>query len=102
MKTLEGKVAFVTGGASGLGLAMVRAFLRAGMKVCAADIEAAALARVRAEFAGNNAFIALKLDVTDRSAMALAADDTERAFGKVHVLCNNAGVVVNGRIDSLN
>ena len=102
MKTLEGKVAFVTGGASGLGLAMVRAFLRAGMKVCAADIEDAALARVRAEFAGNNAFIALKLDVTDRSAMALAADDTERAFGKVHVLCNNAGVVVNGRIDSLN
>lgn len=102
MKTLEGKVAFVTGGASGLGLAMVRAFLRAGMKVCAADIEDVALARVRAEFAGNNAFIALKLDVTNRSAMALAADDTERAFGKVHVLCNNAGVVVNGRIDSLN
>ena len=96
MKQVEGKVAFVTGGASGLGLAMVRSFLRAGMKVVAADIEDAALARVREEFAGNNAFLALKLDVTDRDAMARAADETERAFGKVHVVCNNAGVVAGG------
>ena len=101
MKQVEGKVAFVTGGASGLGLAMVRSFLRAGMKVVAADVEDAALARVRAEFAGNNSFMAIKLDVTDRVAMARAADETERAFGNVHVLCNNAGVVVNGRIDQL-
>ncbi len=101
MKQVEGKVAFVTGGASGLGLAMVRSFLRAGMKVVAADVEDAALARVREEFSGNNAFMAIKLDVTDRAAMARAADETERAFGNVHVLCNNAGVVVNGRIDNL-
>ncbi len=101
MRQVEGKVAFVTGGASGLGLAMVRSFLRAGMKVVAADVEDAALVRVREEFAGNNAFMAIKLDVTDRAAMARAADQTERAFGNVHVLCNNAGVVVNGRIDSL-
>ena len=100
MKVVEGKVAFVTGGASGLGLAMVRSFLRAGMKVVAADVEDAALARVREEFAGNNTLMAIKLDVTDRDAMARAADETERAFGKVHVLCNNAGVVVNGRIDN--
>ena len=100
MKTLKRKVAFVTGGASGVGLAMVRSFLRAGMKVVAADVEAAALARLRTEFAGNNAFLALQLDVTDRAAMAAAADATERAFGKVHVLCNNAGVAVFGRIDT--
>ena len=99
MQQVEGKVAFVTGGASGLGLAMVRSFLRAGMKVVAADIEDAALARVREEFAGSNAFLALKLDVTDRDAMARAADETERAFGKVHVVCNNAGVVAGGRAD---
>ncbi len=101
MKELEGKVAFVTGGASGMGLAMVRSFLRAGMKVVAADIEDAALALVRAEFGGNNAFMALKVDVTDRDAMAHAADETERAFGKVHVVCNNAGVAVAGSIDSM-
>lgn len=100
MKNLDGKVAFVTGGASGMGLAMVRSFLAAGMKVVAADVEDAALAKVRAEFSGSNAFMAIKLDVTDRAAMARAADDTERAFGKVHVLCNNAGVVVSGRVDA--
>ncbi len=99
MKDVAGKVAFVTGGASGLGLAMVRSFLRAGMKVVAADIEDAALARVREEFAGENGLLALKLDVTDRDAMARAADETERAFGKVHVVCNNAGVVAGGRAD---
>jgi NADP-dependent 3-hydroxy acid dehydrogenase YdfG len=101
MKDLEGKVAFVTGGASGMGLAMVRSFLRAGMKVVAADVEEDALARVRAEFAGHNGFLALRVDVTDRDAMARAADETERAFGKVHVVCNNAGVAVAGRIDSM-
>ena len=101
MKDLEGKVAFVTGGASGMGLAMVRSFLRAGMKVVAADVEEQALARVREEFAGHNGFMALRVDVTDREAMVRAADETERAFGKVHVLCNNAGVAVAGRIDTM-
>ncbi len=80
MKDLEGKVAFVTGGASGMGLAMVRSFLRAGMKVVAADVEENALARVREEFAGHNGFMALRVDVTDREAMARAADETERAY----------------------
>lgn len=101
MNNLEGKVAFVTGGASGLGLAMVRSFLRAGMKVVAADIEDLALQRCKTEFAGNNALLCLQLDVTNRSAMAQAADDSERAFGKVHVLCNNAGVSVMARVDQL-
>ena len=101
MKDLEGKVAFVTGGASGMGLAMVRSFLRAGMKVVAADVEENALARVREEFAGHNGFMALRVDVTDREAMARAADETERAFGKVHVVCNNAGVAVAGRIETM-
>jgi NAD(P)-dependent dehydrogenase (short-subunit alcohol dehydrogenase family) len=101
MKHLAGKVAFVTGGAGGIGLAMVRSFLRAGMKVAAADVEDAALIRVREEFAGNNCLLALKLDVTDRSEMARAADETEHTFGKVHVLCNNAGVLKLARSDAL-
>ena len=101
MKDVEGKVAFITGGASGMGLAMARSFAKAGMKVVVVDVEDAALARVRSEFAGSNAFLALKVDVTDRAAMAAAADATERAFGKVHVVCNNAGVAVGGTIDQM-
>ena len=101
MKDVEGKVAFITGGASGMGLAMARSFAKAGMKVVVADVEDGALERVRKEFAGSNAFLALKVDVTDRAAMAAAADETERAFGKVHVVCNNAGVAVGGPIDQM-
>jgi NAD(P)-dependent dehydrogenase (short-subunit alcohol dehydrogenase family) len=102
MKDLAGKVAFVTGGASGMGLAMVRAFAAAGMKVAVADIEQKALDAVAAEFAHSNAdIITLCVDVTDRAAMARAADATETAFGKVHVVCNNAGVAVGGSIETM-
>ncbi|MBX3706163.1 MAG: SDR family NAD(P)-dependent oxidoreductase [Pseudomonadales bacterium] len=102
MKDLAGKVAFVTGGASGMGLAMVRAFAAAGMKVVVADIEQQALDAVRDEFAGSNAeILTVRLDVTDRDAMARAADAAESAFGRVHVLCNNAGVAVGGTIDTM-
>lgn len=99
MKDVAGKVAFVTGGASGLGLAMARSFTGAGMKVAIADIEDAALEAARASFAESNAeVIALKVDVTDRDAMAAAREETLRAFGKVHVVCNNAGVALNGNV----
>jgi NADP-dependent 3-hydroxy acid dehydrogenase YdfG len=100
MKDIAGKVAFVTGGASGIGLAMARSFSAAGMKVAITDIEQAALDRVKDEFAQSNPeVIQLKVDVTDRDAMEQAARDTEAAFGKVHVVCNNAGVAVGGRVD---
>jgi len=102
MKEVTGKVAFVTGGASGMGLAMVRTFAAAGMKVAVADIERQALERVAEEFAGSNGtVITLPLDVTDRAAMEQAADATEEAFGKVHVVCNNAGVAVGGNVDTM-
>ena len=102
MREVRGKTAFVTGGASGMGLAMARAFTKAGMKVVVADIEQAALDAVQAEFeAANIEFLNLRLDVTDRAAVEDAAAQAEARFGKVHVLCNNAGVAVGGPIDRM-
>ena len=102
MRDVAGEVAFVTGGASGIGLAMARSFSAAGMKVVIADIEEQALAQAAASFAPSNAeVIALRVDVTDRDAMARAADETERAFGGVHVVCNNAGVGITGPMEKM-
>jgi NAD(P)-dependent dehydrogenase (short-subunit alcohol dehydrogenase family) len=93
MRPLSGKTAFVTGGASGIGFAMCESFLRRGMSVVVADIRQDHLDAARAAL-GDAASRArfLRVDVTDRKAMAAAAQETERAFGKVHLLCNNAGV----------
>lgn len=102
MRDVTGKVAFITGGASGMGLAMARSFAAAGMKVAIADVEQDALDRVKAEFDASNAeVITLQVDVTDRAAMEAAADATEAAFDKVHVLVNNAGVAVGGSLDQM-
>ena len=69
--------------------------------VVIADVEEAALAAVRAEFEASNAeFLDLQVDVTDRDAMARAADASEERFGKVHVVCNNAGVAASGTVDT--
>ena len=101
MRELTGKVAFVTGGASGIGLAMVRSFVAAGMRVVIADIEQTALDEAANEFSENAEVITLRLDVTDREAMETAARTTEQAFGKVHLVCNNAGVALDGSVDTL-
>lgn len=102
MKDVAGKVAFITGGASGMGLAMARSFSAAGMKIVVADVQKDALERVRAEFGRSNAgVLTLAVDVTDRAAMEAAARETEKAFGKVHVVCNNAGVAVGGTLDAM-
>lgn len=93
---VEGKVAFVTGGASGIGLGIARAFARAGMNVMIADIREDHLKSALSTFSDNKRVRGLKLDVTDRPAMARAVEETLRAFGKIHVLCNNAGVGLAG------
>ncbi|MCX7677425.1 MAG: SDR family NAD(P)-dependent oxidoreductase [Alteraurantiacibacter sp.] len=92
MEQLEGRVAFITGGASGIGLGMAKAFLAEGMKVSLADWNDAHIARAKSELAGNNAVHFVKANVADRANLKAAVDETLEVFGKIHVLCNNAGV----------
>jgi len=99
MRDLKGKTAFITGGASGLGLAMAHAFGDAGMNVMLADIEEAPLAAAVAELEERQIKAAgVICDVADRAAVEAAAAETVRVFGKVHLVCNNAGVGAGGRI----
>jgi len=100
MKDLAGKVAFVTGGASGIGLAMAQCFAREGTRVVLADIEVGALEKAEADLRASGAeVIGLKCDVSDPASVANAAERAIEAFGKVHILCNNAGVAPSGAID---
>jgi NAD(P)-dependent dehydrogenase (short-subunit alcohol dehydrogenase family) len=92
MEQLTGKVAFITGGASGIGLGMARAFLEEGMKVSLADWNDEHIAKAREQLAGNNAVHFVKTNVAERDSLRNAAQETLDAFGKIHVLCNNAGV----------
>ena len=96
MQNLSGKTAFVTGGASGIGLGIAKALLGAGMNVVIADIRDDHLQAAQAELGSPERVLALRLDVTDRADFARAADAAEVRFGKLHVLCNNAGVAVVG------
>jgi NAD(P)-dependent dehydrogenase (short-subunit alcohol dehydrogenase family) len=99
MKNLQDKVAFITGGASGIGLGIAGAFVAAGMKVVLADRRQDHIDSALTHFKQRKQSAqvhAIQLDVTDRGAMAAAADETERVFGKVHVLVNNAGVGIQG------
>ncbi len=95
MKKVADKTAFVTGGASGIGLGMAKVFAWAGMNVAAADIRedhiAAAHAMIADEGLADRVRF-LRLDVTDRAAFGEAAAQAEAMFGKLHVLCNNAGI----------
>lgn len=96
MQNIEGKTAFVTGGASGIGLGIAKALLGAGMNVVIADIRYDHLDAAAAELGAPERVLAVKLDVTDRVDFTAAADAAEARFGKIHILCNNAGVAVVG------
>lgn len=97
MNNLEGKVAFITGGASGIGLGMAKVFRSASMKVIIADIRQDHLEDAMKSFDGNTANIhSIQLDVTDRNAFENAAQEAECVFGRVHILCNNAGIYLYG------
>lgn len=97
MKDFAGKVAFITGGASGAGLGYAQIFSEAGMKVVIADARQDHLDEAMAYFKDKNADVhAIKLDVTDRAAFAAAADETEKVYGVPDLLILNAGVNVFG------
>lgn len=103
MKNVEGKVAFITGGASGMGLGMARAFAKAGMKVMIADIEAEPAQRAVDELKGKGLDAAsVQVDVRKLESVQAAADQTIKTFGKVHVISNNAGVAVGGYSETCN
>jgi NAD(P)-dependent dehydrogenase (short-subunit alcohol dehydrogenase family) len=89
----QDRVAVVTGGASGIGLGMVRAFAKRGMKLVIADLDEAALSRAVEEVtAGGGSAVGQLCDVADRDAVQALADKAIATYGKVNVLCNNAGV----------
>jgi NAD(P)-dependent dehydrogenase (short-subunit alcohol dehydrogenase family) len=93
MNQLQGRVAVITGGASGIGLAMAQRFARDGMKLVLADIETAPLQRALAGLQAQGAqVVAVTVDVADASSVDRLADAAYGSFGAVHVLCNNAGV----------
>jgi NAD(P)-dependent dehydrogenase (short-subunit alcohol dehydrogenase family) len=93
MDDFQGRVAFVTGAASGIGLGIAAALARAGARVALADKRGEKVAAAAAALAKQGATtLAVELDVTDRAAWARAADRVERELGQVSILCSNAGV----------
>ena len=102
MRDLAGKTAFVTGGASGIGLALGGAFAEAGMKVMLADIEADALAAAVESLRDFGPDVrGVSCDVADSVSVERAAEAAYAAFGNVHVVCNNAGVAAGSGIDNI-
>jgi NAD(P)-dependent dehydrogenase (short-subunit alcohol dehydrogenase family) len=100
MRELQGKVAFITGGASGVGFALARALGRANMRVMVADIEPAAIDSAVAELKNQGIEAhGIECDVSDRAAVQRAAADALSTFGKVHVVGCIAGVACGGPIE---
>jgi NAD(P)-dependent dehydrogenase (short-subunit alcohol dehydrogenase family) len=92
MEQFKDKVALVTGAASGIGLGIAGACLRAGMKVVITDVRKAALDAAAAALAAQGKVVPLVLDVTDRQQWAACAARVASQLGDVDLLCSNAGV----------
>lgn len=99
MKQFSGRVAVITGAASGLGRAMAERFAGEGMKIVLADINAADLARAEAEMrAGGAQVIGVRSDVSKAADVEALAARTIATFGAVHLVVNNAGVSPLGKV----
>jgi NAD(P)-dependent dehydrogenase (short-subunit alcohol dehydrogenase family) len=98
MQNFEGKSAFITGGASGIGFGMAQALRGEGMNVVIADISEANMADARSQVGDDDRVVFLTVDVTDRASVADAAIAATAAFGDLHVLCNNAGIAGGGAV----
>ena len=99
IKDFTGKTAFITGGASGIGLGIAKVLAERGARVVIADLRADHIDTALASFAGgarSNAVSALQLDVTSREAYAEAAAQMQAEFGGIDILVNNAGVALEG------
>jgi len=92
MKDFSGKVAVVTGGASGIGRSLVKELLAAGAKVVIADVEQKALDRVLDEFAAAGEVMGVVTDVSNPESVNALADKVFDTHGACHLLFNNAGV----------
>ncbi len=97
MIDLKGKVAVVTGGASGIGRALAERFAEEGMKIVLADVEGPVLEKAEAEMKADGAdILAVQTDVSKSADLDALAEKTLSAYSKVDILCNNAGVSVGG------
>lgn len=101
MEQLDGRVAVVTGGASGIGRALARRFVADGMRVVLADVEVEPLAETVAELqAGGAAAVGVETDVAVAAEVEAVRDRALAEFGAVHVVCNNAGVGGGSMVDA--
>lgn len=95
---LQGKLALVTGGGSGIGEGIARAMAVEGAQVIVADVNRGGAERVAAEIGGDTAYYAL--DVADRGACDALAAEVVRDIGPISILVNNAGIIRRGTIES--
>jgi len=99
MQDMKGKTAFITGAAGGIGLGIATVFAHAGMNVVITDIQKDQLTVAERELKTiTDNVLALEADSTDKQSLEKAADELEKSFGPLHVLCNNAGIGGGGKI----
>lgn len=101
MERFSGRVAFITGGAQGIGLGIARALAREGVKLAIADVNAGALKTAQAELSALTPTEVFQLDVRDRAQYAVVADEAERRLGPVSLLFNNAGVAGGASVSQM-